>query len=338
MKLNDKIIHKPVTLKRTIFICLILFILLLCSAIASLLIGETKITLPLLFSSLANNNESDVIKRVFFDIRLPRVLLAIVVGGGLSISGAVFQAMLRNPLAEPYILGVSSGASVGTLIAMMLGFNIWFIGTPVFAFIGSIIVVTLVYYLGRRYGVLDTNTMLLSGVMVGSFLNAIVLFLISFIGQPVRNALIWLLGNLSNADAKSVFVIMPIIIIVSILLYLNASKLNLIASGDEFAKQLGVKVEKIKKIIYVLASIIIGCSVSLSGAIGFVGLIIPHTCRLLFGPDHRILLTTSFLLGSIFVLFMDLLSRTLLYPIELPVGALTAVIGAPVFIFLLRRK
>jgi iron complex transport system permease protein len=246
--------------------------------------------------------------------------------------------MLKNPLAEPYILGVSSGASVGTLIAIMLGFNIWFIGTPIFAFTGSIIVVTLVYYLGRRYGILDTNTMLLSGVMVGSFLNAIVLFLISFIGQPIRNVLIWLLGNLSNADAKSVFTITPVIFIASMLLYLNAAKLNLIASGDEFAKQLGVKVEKIKNIIYILSSIIVGCSVSLSGAIGFVGLIIPHTCRLLFGPDHRILLVTSFLSGSIFVLFMDLFARTLLYPIELPVGALTAVIGAPIFIFLLRRR
>ena len=180
--------------------------------------------------------------------------------------------------------------------------------------------------------------MLLSGVMIGSFLNAIVLFLITFIGQPVRNALIWLLGNLSNADARSVFVITPIVLIASVLLYTKAVKLNLIATGDELAKQLGVKVNSVKKFTYVLSSLIVGSVVSLSGAIGFVGLIIPHACRMIFGPDHRILMPTSFLVGSIFILLMDLLSRTILYPVELPVGALTAVIGAPIFILLLRRK
>jgi iron complex transport system permease protein len=335
---NQKPVRKPVTVKRTLITSFSLLLLLLLTSIISLSIGQSNLKISDIFGLLTGQNNSEIANRVFFDIRLPRVILAILVGGGLSIAGVVFQALLKNPLAEPYILGISSGASVGTLIAIMIGFNFWYIGTPVFAFTGSIIIVILVYFLGRRYGALDTNTMLLSGVMIGSFLNAIVLFLITFLGQPVRNALIWLLGNLNNADTRSVLVITPIVIIASILLYTKAAKLNLIATGDELAKQLGVRVNSVRKFTYVLSSIIVGSVVSISGAIGFVGLIIPHACRMIFGPDHRILMPTSFFVGAIFILIMDLLSRVILYPVELPVGALTAVIGAPIFILLLRRK
>lgn len=337
MKQNRKIFQRKITAKYTLSVTLILFLILFTVSLLSAIVGQNKIDFSILLSILNNEEASSISHRILFDIRLPRILLAILVGGGLSIAGVVFQALLKNPLAEPYILGISSGASVGTLIAIMVGFNLWFIATPFFAFTGSLLVVVLVYFLGRRYGALDTNTMLLSGVMIGSFLNAIVLFLISFIGQPVRNALIWLLGNLSNADIRSVLVITPIVILASLIIYLYSVKLNLIATGDEFALQLGVSVNRLKKITYVLSSVIVGSVVSLSGAIGFVGLIIPHACRIVLGPDHRILLPASFFTGAIFIVIMDLLSRTILYPVEIPVGALTAIIGAPIFIFLLRR-
>lgn len=336
--IKQKLSQKPVTIKRTLTVSFLLTLILIFVSILSASIGQSQINISTIAGILSGNNDSEITRRILFDIRLPRILLAVLVGGGLSIAGVVFQALLKNPLAEPYILGISSGASVGTLIAILIGFNLWFVATPFFAFFGSLIVVVLVYFLGRRYGALDTNTMLLSGVMIGSFLNAIVLFLISFMGQPVRNALIWLLGNLSNADLRSVIVITPIVLLSSMLLYTQSAKLNLIATGDELAMQLGIRVNKVKKTTYILSSIVVGSVVSMSGAIGFVGLIIPHTCRIIFGPDHRILMPASFLVGSIFIVLMDLLSRTILYPVEIPVGALTAIIGAPIFILLLKRK
>lgn len=337
MRKRNKI-EKKVTGIKTISISLSLFIILIVLSFISLSIGQGKFDPFFLYHNFLSKEEGEVFHRIIFDIRLPRILLAILVGGGLSISGVIFQAILRNPLADPYILGISSGASVGTLISLMFGFNLWFITTPVFAFIGALIVVFVVYFLGRKYGALDTNLMLLSGVMIGSFLNAIVLFLISFIGQPVRNALVWLLGNISNTDLRSIIIVAPIVLISSILLYYYSVKLNLITTGDELATQLGVDTNKVKKIIYILASLIVGSLVSVSGAIGFVGLVIPHSCRLFFGSDHRILIPTSFLVGSIFFVGIDIISRVVMYPIEIPIGALTSLIGAPIFIYLLRRK
>jgi len=288
------------------------------------------------FSQLTSISETSRI--ILLDIRLPRVLLAIMVGSGLSVAGVVFQALLRNPLAEPYILGVSGGASVGALTAIALGFHMFNVGIPLAAFCGALLVVVLVYTFGRRRGQIDTNALLLSGVMIGAFLSAIILFLVSLIGQPIRNALLWLLGNLANADLRSIIVVAPIALGASILIYLQARNFNLIATGEEVALQLGVEVERVKKVSYFLASLATGSVVAVSGAIGFVGLIIPHICRMLFGPDHRLLIIASFLMGGIFLVIADIIARTVLAPNEIPVGAVTAAIGAPFFIYLLKKS
>ena len=272
---------------------------------------------------------------ILFIIRLPRVLLAVIVGAGLSVAGVVFQALLRNPLAEPYILGISSGGTIGAIIA--IGFSLGTIGTPVASFIGAALVMMVVYGLAHKRGELDTMTLLLAGVMIGAFFNAAVLLLIALLNQELRNAFLWLMGNLGAATMSSNLIVGPPVLLASLLLLSQARAFNVIATGDETALQLGVDVPFVKRFSYLLASLITGLVVSVSGVIGFVGLIIPHVCRMLFGPDHRLLLPASFLAGASFLIAADMLSRTVIAPTEIPVGAVTAAIGAPVFVYLLRR-
>jgi iron complex transport system permease protein len=276
-------------------------------------------------------------KTILINIRLPRLLLAILVGAGLSVAGVVFQALLRNPLAEPYILGLSSGGTVGAILAISLSLGATSITTPVASFIGSAAVMLIVYTIAHRHGQLDTYTLLLAGVMVGAFFNAVVLLIIAVLNQELRNAFLWLMGNLSSANLESIAVVAPILFIAVTILLFQAKKYNLIATGDETAIQLGIDVTKVRRLSYVTASLITGLVVSVSGVIGFVGLIIPHMCRMLFGPDHRLLLPASILLGSSFLIITDILSRTLLAPTEIPVGAVTAAVGAPLFVYLLKR-
>jgi iron complex transport system permease protein len=323
--------------KKTLIITISLFSVLLVLMIFSLMIGSYKIGFGDIVNTLIHGKDKDIISGIILDVRLPRILLAVIVGASLSFSGGIFQALLRNPLADPYILGISGGAAVGSLLAMVLGLDIWYFAIPIFAFAGSVTVVGVVYWLSMRFGRIDANTMLLTGVMVSAFLSAIILFLVTMLGNTVRNALIWLLGNLSNAKLDQVLYIYPVVLLLSFFMYYHSNKLNLIAMGDEFASQLGINVNLIKKISYVIASIVTGLVVSLSGTIGFIGLIIPHICRMLIGPDYRVLLPVSFFSGGIFLLLIDTLSRLLFDPIELPIGALTAAVGAPVFIFILRR-
>jgi iron complex transport system permease protein len=258
------------------------------------------------------------------------------VGAGLSVAGLVFQALLRNPLAEPYILGISSGGTVGTLLALSLSFGMF--GTTVSSFLGSALVMVLVYSIAQRRGQMDTTSLLLAGVMTGAFFNAVVLLIIAVTNQELRNAFLWLMGNLSGATPESTAFVAPLVLLVSALLLVHARNYNLIATGDETALQLGVNVKNVKRVSYLLASLITGIVVSISGVVGFVGLIIPHICRMVFGPDHRLLLPASFLTGATFLVLTDLVSRTALAPTEIPVGAVTAAIGAPVFIYLLRKS
>jgi iron complex transport system permease protein len=195
----------------------------------------------------------------------------------------------------------------------------------------------IVYTIAHRHGHLDTYTLLLAGVMIGAFFNAAVLLIIAIFNQELRNAFLWLMGNLSSANFESIAVVAPLLIIAVSILLFQAKKYNLIATGDGTAVQLGIEVIKIKRLSYLTASLITGLVVSVSGVIGFVGLIIPHICRMLFGPDHRLLLPASILLGASFLVIADILSRTLLAPTEIPVGAVTAAIGAPLFVYLLKK-
>lgn len=315
-----------------------LFLLTLCAAVASLAIGTVAIPFSSVFSFLTGGSMLDEHRTILLSIRLPRVLLAIIAGGGLSVAGAVFQALLRNPLAEPYILGVSSGGTVGAVLAIGLGVGLSFITVPLTSFAGSLAVMILVYAIATRYGKVEPTTLLLAGVMVGAFFQAIILVLVALFHQEVRSAFLWLMGNLSTVGYSALSIVGPVVVLASFSLYTLSRSYNVIATGDEAAEHLGIHAERIKRVSYILASLITGFIVSVSGVIGFVGLIIPHICRMLFGYDHRILLPASFFLGATFLVLVDLLSRTLMSPAEIPVGAVTAVLGAPVFIWLLRRK
>jgi iron complex transport system permease protein len=319
--------------------CAALAALLVAVMLAALSIGSVPIPISDIISVLTGSaGVNEPARTIILSLRLPRILLAVIVGAGLSVAGVVFQALLRNPLAEPYILGISSGGTVGALLAIGLSVGAPLVAVPAASFIGALLVMALVYALAQRHGQLDTNALLLGGVMVGAFFNAAVLLAIAVFFQELRDAYLWLMGNLSTANTGSIIGVAPPLVLATVVLIGYARTFNLIATGEETAMQLGVEVRRVKRVSYLLASLVTGLVVSVSGVIGFVGLLVPHICRMVFGPDHRILLPSSFLLGATFLVGADVLSRTLLSPSEIPVGAVTAAIGVPVFVYLLRKS
>ncbi len=316
-------------------VCGLLTALLGLAAIVSLSIGSVRIPITEVWNILMNRGADPGNVIILLQLRLPRVILAITVGASLAVTGAVFQAVFRNPLAEPYILGISSGGTVGTLIAFGLGLTLF---APILSFIGSLSVMAFVYLIGRRRGQLETTTLLLAGVMVGAFFNALILLLMSLYNQELRSAYLWLLGNLGSTDTTSIGIAVAAVAIGTLFFLTQARYYNVFATGEAVARQLGINVRRLKISSYIAASVMVGVVVSVSGVIGFVGLIIPHICRRLFGPDHRIIFPASFLTGGIFLVLADLLSRTVIAPTEIPVGAVTALLGAPFFISLLHKK
>jgi iron complex transport system permease protein len=298
--------------------------------------GPVKIGIGDLLATFFSNNADQTFTQIIFEIRLPRILYAIAVGGGLSIAGAVFQAILMNPLAEPYILGISSGGTFGAVLSFLIGAS--FVGTQLFSFTGALLVMLLVFLLGKRFGELEPNVLLLTGVMVGAFFSAAILLMMTLLNDSLRTAIFWLMGNLSIADKANLKFVLPVTFFVSFVLILNSNKYNLLSLGADSAKQLGVNIKLFRNVTYLLTSLMIGTLVSVSGIIGFVGLLIPHLCRMIFGVDNRIVLPASFFLGASYLILCDTLARTVISPSEIPVGAVTAIIGAPVFIYLLRKR
>jgi len=319
---------------------LITILLLLSStvivSIVSLSVGSSDLTFSNIISALFSKGESDVFRNILFEIRIPRILLAIAVGGGLSVAGAAFQSLLMNPLAEPYILGISSGGTFGALLAVILGFGFFFI--QLFSFVGCGVIVLVVFMVSKKYGIIDPNSMILSGVMVGAFFSSLILVMVNFLDSSFRTAVFWLLGSLSMADKLSVFIVFIVVIFLSIILIVDSNKMNLLSLGDEQAFHLGINVKYSRAKIYVLSSLIVGSLVSVSGIIGFVGLIVPHATRLIFGSDNRLVVPYSFFVGAIFLLISDIIARTIFSPVEIPIGAVTAFVGSPIFIYLLKRK
>jgi iron complex transport system permease protein len=272
------------------------------------------------------------------DLRAPRVILAFLVGGSLAICGAALQAMIRNPLAEPYLLGLSSGAGLGAVIAIASrAAGAW--AVPLAAFAGAMCAVALVYRLslvsGRR---LDPHVLLLSGVVVGSFAGALMSAVMVLSDAPgVRNAFLWLLGGFGTASWQALAVFAAYAAIPLTLLLYHARSLDLIALGDEPAHHLGADVDRIRRLVYLSTALLTAASVATCGIIGFVGLVVPHAVRTMFRPLHRSLLPLVFLLGGCFLVLADVVSRTAVRPLELPVGVITALIGVPLFAVLLRR-
>jgi iron complex transport system permease protein len=336
---------KLITPKKVLTVSIFLSLLLILVILISITMGSVKVpplrSIRILFQSIlglkGGGNETE--RTIILSLRLPRAILAGLVGAGLSVSGATFQALLRNPLADPYILGVSSGAAVGAILAILLGLSTFSFGLPLISFLGALLTVLIVFYFGRQDGKIHPNTLLLAGVIIGSFLSALIMFFISVSQKEELHTIIfWLMGDFSFSNARAILIIFPYILLGFFLLYLRSRHLNLILSGEENAVQLGVDVEKLKLVSYLSASLITAASVSVCGLIGFVGLIIPHAVRLIFGPDHRLLIPASALVGASFLIASDTVARTLLSPTELPVGVITAAFGGPFFIYLLRTR
>lgn len=275
-----------------------------------------------------------------FSVRLPRILFAGIVGASLSLGGVVFQALLRNPLADPYILGISGGSALGAIIGIILGAGAFYLGVPALAFCGALITVFLVFIVaGGSRGLLLDNSLLLAGVVVNSFFSAAILFALSIVNSMELHSIsFWLMGDLSRVGSGEIFVAASGLLIGFAVVYAQARKLNLLVQGEESARQLGVSVRATKYVLLLVTSLIIAMAVSLSGIIGFVGIMVPHMMRLAIGSDHRLLLPAAALFGASFLVAADTLARIVIAPAELPVGVITALCGAPYFIFLMRRK
>jgi iron complex transport system permease protein len=280
---------------------------------------------------------------IIFQIRLPRVMGSALVGAALATAGVLFQGLLRNPMADPYIIGTSAGAALGATIAMMLPLNLAFLGfglVPMAAFVGALGTVLLVYNLARVGGRTPIISMLLAGFVVSLFLGAIMAFLMSMserLNLDLHVVYSFLMGHVSVTSWSQIAVIAPLVIGGIIVSRFFAFHLNAFSLGEEGAAYLGIEVERDKILILALGSMLTAAAVSISGLVGFVGLVVPHAIRMSFGPEHRLLLPASALAGSAFVVIADLLARILLAPIEIPVGIITAITGAPFFIYLLRR-
>jgi iron complex transport system permease protein len=298
-----------------------------------------------LFSAAAGRREEVPVEfwQVVFGLRLPRIALGILVGASLSTAGAGFQALLRNPLADPYVLGVSSGAALGAIVSLIVAPHT--VGAiQIAAFIGAASTIAAVYFLGRRGGQLDSPTLLLAGIVAASFLSAIIMFLLTMVtGSELRSIAFWLMGDLTAPPPTTNVLgwlgfLFFVFIVAAGAMYTTSSDLNLILTGEQEAKHLGVNVNRVKFVVYIAASVLTGLAVSVSGAIGYVGLLVPHVMRMLFGTDYRMLIPTAAIGGAIAIVLADTLARTVVAPTELPVGAMTALAGAPVFIYLMRRR
>ncbi len=279
---------------------------------------------------------------IVMNIRLPRVILAGLVGAALAIAGAAFQGLLRNPLADPYTLGVSSGASVGAVLTLFFQVSIPFVGEftlPVMSILFSLVTIFFVLLFARRIErSMRVETIILTGIIFSSFLGALISLMIALTGDELRQIISWLLGSVSMRGWDYIRIMLPFFLLGSFILILNSRELNAMSFGEEKAQHLGVNVAKRKILILIAGSVLTGAAVAVSGTIGFVGLVIPHLTRLLWGSDHKHLLPLSILTGSGFLILADLVARTIISPTELPIGVITALIGAPVFALILIKR
>jgi len=305
----------------------------------SLRFGSVHLTTDEFVSALLGGGSKA--HRDILGLRFPRAILGLLVGGGLALSGSVFQALLRNPLAEPFILGISGGSAAGAVLVIALGFAAaGSVVLPAAAFGGALVAILLVFGVAAAADrKMDVRVLLLAGVVVGSFFTAIIAFILSISeARAVRNAIVWMMGSLAGADWGNVAVVAAYTIPAALVLMGLARALNLMAVGEETATYLGTDVERVKKIAYGVASLVTAAGVAVAGIIGFVGLIVPHGVRLLIGSDQRFLLPLSFLAGAAFLTLADLVARVLLAPTEIPIGVITALVGVPLFLVLLRRS
>ncbi|MBN2181550.1 MAG: iron ABC transporter permease [Sedimentisphaerales bacterium] len=334
---------KQLLTKRKLFFQIALaFAVLMIVMFACSLQGTQHISLKSVFASSGTPNSINPDYEIFVHVRLPRIILACIVGAALAGAGVVFQVLLRNPLADPYILGISSGAGLGSIIAVVSGFSWTLWGRSpiaVFAFIGAIGTIWLVWFIGRLTGKANVTGLLLAGVVVNAFFSAVIMFLISVTqSSKVYSTIFWLMGNISEEDIFVLWTGAGFIIAGTVALFYISPQLNAISFGLDDARSMGINTSRIQLAAFAIAALTTSIAVCLSGLIGFVGLIVPHGVRLVFGPDHRQLLPLSTITGAIFLVVADTLARTIIAPAQLPVGIITAIVGGPFFLLLLIKS
>lgn len=331
-----------VTLRQTVITCVVLAAFLLLAIVVCATLGSERLPIAgsltaVLTGGLKSAGLTATQASILFDIRLPRILLAATVGASLAAAGASYQALLRNALAEPYLLGISNGAAMGTMIAIVfLGATEW--TRPIVAFVGALLATLLVYRLARGRAGATPERLILAGVIVTTFQSSVIVFITTLMDATrIRSFTFWLLGDLSQATSGTIWIAAVSTVAGVTALTLRARSLNLLMLGERDAFDLGVEVERVRLHIFLAASLLVGVSVALSGSVGYVGLVVPHLVRMSTTADNRLTVPAAALAGAAFVVIADTVARTIIAPRELPVGAITAMIGAPLFIYLLKR-
>ncbi len=329
------------TFRRTILACTTLLLVLIAVVLGTSLLGSEQLPARSSICALITLGTpcglSTEQAAILFDIRLPRIILAASVGASLAAAGASYQALLRNPLAEPYLLGISNGAAVGTMLALVF-FGAFEWSRPVMAFSGALIATMVVYQLARGKAGATPERLILAGVIVTTFLSSIIVFVTTLMDATrIRSFTFWLLGDLSGTTTSLLVLAAVVAIAGTAVLAANARSLNLLMLGERDAFDLGVEVGRVRLLVFITASLLVGSSVASSGSVGYVGLVVPHLVRLSLGSDNRLTIPAAALAGAIFVVVADTIARSIIAPRELPVGAITALVGAPLFIYLLKR-
>ncbi|MGB6011975.1 MAG: iron ABC transporter permease [Desulfobacterales bacterium] len=330
--------EKPLLIKRLLVVSFSMMLVLLMAMFLGLSLGSSQSGIKAVFQNILGIGPHDpMVATIIWKIRFPRVLLATLVGGTLSLGGLVFQALLKNPLAEPYILGISGGSAIGAIIGILIGFA-KFPGVSLMAFSGSIGTLLLILVMSSGQTILKKDALLLSGVMVNAFCGAVIMFLVSLTQDArLHNIIFWLMGDLSMVDMPQVGILAAMLLPCFFLLFWFSNSMNLLLMGKEMAQTMGVNVKAVTVTLLVVTSFMVSATVSYCGLVGFVGLVVPHLLRLLFGPDHRVLVPACVFGGGAYLVFCDVLARALPEQGEMPAGVITAMVGAPLFIYLLKR-
>lgn len=327
--------------KKLILIVLFGSLIVLITGIFCLNFGVVTITPRDIMHLLINGTQDKTTNLIIWQLRAPRIVLGALTGAALSTVGGAFQGILRNPLADPYILGVSAGAALGACIGIAFQYITGYAFAsylPLFAFLGAMLSLYLVYKSSKISYSANSTGLLLSGVAITFLFSALITVLLALSRRELHSMIFWLMGDLSAANWKKISIILLPVFIGNAMLFFSALDLNALSLGEEEALHLGINTGRLRIRIFLIGSVIIATVVSFTGLIGFVGLIIPHIARLLVGPDHRIMLPIAAFLGAVFLILCDILARILLAPTEIPIGAITAIVGVPLFIYLLRRK
>ncbi|MBI5193570.1 MAG: iron ABC transporter permease [Nitrospirae bacterium] len=334
------------TLRRWLSITTLLMVTSIAIVFIAMLFGSEVLrpldTLNSLISFIRGHSGSETGLTILFNLRLPRILLALVVGGSLAVTGGIFQTILKNPLADPYLLGISGGAALGVIISLFSNINIniyGFTSTTFMAFTGALLTLFIVYRLSRVNNKISPQTMLMMGVMVNAVIFAIIMFFTSVVNSnQMFRVFFWLLGYLSSPDYVSLTVISLLSLAGMVIILYHARLLNVLTLDDDTAQSLGINLESVRRRIFIAGALLITAGVSVCGPIGFIGIMVPHAVRLLIGIDYRLLIPVSFVGGGILLIAADAVARSIISPAEIPVGIITSLAGAPFFIYLMRKK